>query len=84
MKGVKGEALATAPAKKERKPRKERARRIQHVTAAVAARSLKATLALLAEDYPETADIKRKTDLLSYLCNHEEAAQYLAEKLQQD
>ncbi len=83
MKGVKGEVPAEAP-KKERKPRKERARRIQNITAAVAARSLKATLALLEQDFPETADIKRKTDLLSYLCNHPEIAQHLADRLEQD
>ncbi len=83
MKGVKGEVPSEAP-KKERKPRKERARRIQHITAAVAARSLKATLAMLVQDFPETVGIKRKTDLLSYLCNHPEVAQYLADKMAED
>ena len=82
MKGVKTEVLADVSAKTERKPRKEHMRRLQNVTAVVAARSLKATVALLVEDFPEVAGFKRKNDLLNYLYHHEEAAHALSQKLQ--
>lgn len=80
MKGIKADA-PTATATTERKPRKERVRRIQHVTTAVAAQSLKVTVALLEEDYLEVRTIKRKTDLMNFLCQHEDAVRVLQQRL---
>lgn len=81
MKGIKAETSATTETAPVRRPRKERVRRIQHVTAAVAAQSLKQTVELLSEEFPEVASIKRKTELMNFLCRHEEAVKVLEARL---
>lgn len=81
MKGEKSNVVADALEIVGRRPRRDRARIIQHVIAAVAARSLKETIAMIAEDFPEVADFKRKTELVNYLCQHEDVAKVLEAKL---
>ena len=81
MKGIKAEAPTATETAPVRRPRKERVRRIQHVTAAVAAQSLKQTVELLSDTFPEVADIKRKTELMNFLCQHEDAVKVLEARL---
>lgn len=81
MKGGKSNVAADVLGIIGRRPRRDRSRIVQHVTAAVAARSLKATIAMIADDFPEVVDFKRKTELVNYLCQHEDAAKVLEAKL---